>query len=405
MNNILDPERINPCTSCGACYAVCPTDAISFVKNQEGFYRPNINENLCVSCGNCKKICYVFDNSIKRDERVEDYLAIGLKSSNKDILNRSSSGGACFEIVKYVLSEGYSVLGVKYDYDTQEAKGIVFNEISEFHKIQGSKYFQANISDALEQCLRDKERKYAVFGTPCQIYAIRKIILEKKAADRFILIDIFCHGAPTVELWKKYYAYISKKYMQMGNIVDIDFRSKRRKWHKYCTTFHFSSRKQITSKIINDPFYTLFFSKEFFNDACYECKLRSTLAYSDIRIGDFWGARYDTDLEGVSCVIATTEKGKFICSQLTNILHQVSFSEVVKAQSYGAVHIIHKDRRKKLLQLLSDDTQSITNILVFYKKDLTFREKISKLKKDATKLVPIRISNFVKKIYHTIKYR
>lgn len=404
MNNILDQKRENSCTSCGTCFAVCPKHAISFVKSIEGFYRPQIDFQLCVSCGICKKSCYMFDRAIRGDVKVDDYYAFGFKSNDKSMLKCSSSGGACFEIVKHLLSEGYSILGVAYSHDEQIAKGIIFNDIKEFHKIQGSKYFQADISTALAQCLNDKTSKYAIFGTPCQIYAIRKVICEHNAVDRFVLIDIFCHGAPTVELWQKYISYISEKYKKRGDIVEIDFRSKKKKWHRFCNTFHFSDGSEVTSKIIDDPFFTLFFSKDLFNDACYECKLRSTLAYTDIRIGDFWGARYDTDLEGVSCVVAITKKGKEICSHLSNVLDVVSFSEVIKAQSYGAVHVLHNSRRSELLEKMSDSQTLIIDILHLYKKKLSLQERAVKLKKDVIKLFPIRVSTFVKKIYHTHKY-
>ncbi|MCF0217372.1 MAG: 4Fe-4S dicluster domain-containing protein, partial [Fibrobacteraceae bacterium] len=40
-----------------ACVNVCARGAIEIVQDGEGFYRPNINEDLCVQCGACEKAC------------------------------------------------------------------------------------------------------------------------------------------------------------------------------------------------------------------------------------------------------------------------------------------------------------------------------------------------------------
>lgn len=36
------------CCGCGACYAICPVQAISMCADDEGFLYPNIDENICV---------------------------------------------------------------------------------------------------------------------------------------------------------------------------------------------------------------------------------------------------------------------------------------------------------------------------------------------------------------------
>ena len=65
-----------------------------------------------------------------------------------------------------------------------------------------------------------------------------------------------------------------------------------------------------------DSFYRLFFSDKVLNEACSDCKLRSTLKYTDIRLGDFWGDEYDNNIKGVSAVTAVTELGYEWISQL-----------------------------------------------------------------------------------------
>ncbi len=407
MNNIfLDNELNKKCTSCSACFSVCPFDAIEFGLSDEGFYRPSLILDKCKDCGLCKKVCYTQDQDILKDENPEEYLCASLKSNDSKILSSSSSGGACFELAKALIKNGYRIIGVAYDEELCEAVGILFDDLNDFHKIQGSKYFQSDISKVLKQAVNDKESKIAIFGLPCQIYGFRKVIQALNLSDRFVLVDIFCHGAPTVKLWKKYFDFV-KKSLKAEKIDKISFRSKAKGWHRFCTTFFYDG-KEKTSKIINDEFYTLFFGKDLFNNSCYACKLRSTLRYTDIRMADFWGSRYDTDTKGVSAVVASSEKGKSILKEVdpSAILKTgLSFKEVVAAQSYGEIHSLKTKRREILLQKINDSSSDISEILKIYKKNLSSKERLVLLKKNFIKAFPLSFSNALKKVYHKIKFK
>ncbi len=43
----------NHCTGCGACFSVCPRDAITMKRDQEGFAYPAVNDDTCIHCGRC----------------------------------------------------------------------------------------------------------------------------------------------------------------------------------------------------------------------------------------------------------------------------------------------------------------------------------------------------------------
>ena len=403
MNHILKDYLDEKCTSCSACFAICPKNAIEFKLSENGFYRPIVSEALCVNCGLCQTVCAKYDEDILQDGD-QDYSCIAVKSSDKEILKTSSSGAPCYEIAKTLSDEGYSIIGVSYDHGKKEAVGVSFDSIEAFEKIRGSKYFQADISQIIRNALRD-DKKYAVFATPCQIYGIRKAIQKMNAENRFILIDIFCHGTPTVLLWQKYIDYVQKKN-HGKEIKDVLFRSKAKGWHRFCTTFCYEDTKK-TSKIINDTFYTLFFGKDLFNAACYPCKFRSTLRYTDIRMGDFWGGRYDTDLEGVSCVVGASTSGMDILKKIdaeSVLKKNIKFSEVTAAQSYGEVHKKNEKRSTALMESLLDPKSDVKETFEIYKKKLTFKEKLKHFKKNCIKAFPLRVSNFFKMLYHRVKY-
>lgn len=45
------------CCGCTACYAICPTQAISMTADIEGFLYPMIDEKKCIKCHACIRVC------------------------------------------------------------------------------------------------------------------------------------------------------------------------------------------------------------------------------------------------------------------------------------------------------------------------------------------------------------
>ncbi len=52
------------CCGCGACYSICPKNAITMKEDNEGFLYPTINYELCVQCKRCVYVC-PFKNRLK----------------------------------------------------------------------------------------------------------------------------------------------------------------------------------------------------------------------------------------------------------------------------------------------------------------------------------------------------
>ena len=404
MNNsvLTDKSNLYNCTGCSVCAASCPQKAIDIKLTRDGFYEPTINEEKCTDCGMCKKSCYKFEENVlqRNTDDCKFYSAIN-KDSNE--LETTTSGGVSSELMKQCIQEGYMVLGVAYDYEKNIAVTKISRTINELEQFKGSKYFQSFTFDALYEALNDRsEQKYAVFGTPCQIYAISKYISNRKGKDKFLLIDIFCHGCPSLNLWTKYLEYNKHKFgvQEFDRIV---FRSKTYGWHEFSTTF-FDSDKRYDSSKINDPFYTIFFDKNALNDACYTCKLRSTLAYTDIRLGDFWGYQYDTNTKGVSAVVLCTDKGKELFNKVKNRFEvsEHTFSETIAAQSYGKEHSYNKELREYTIGLLSSDL-TMEDIMKVYTRTYSIKKKSKIFLKNVMKHLPQSIYFALKKVVHKIR--
>ncbi|MBR2280854.1 MAG: 4Fe-4S dicluster domain-containing protein [Ruminococcus sp.] len=56
-------EEEKECCGCTACYAQCSVNAITMVKNEEGFVYPQIDEEKCIGCYSCIRVCPLKNNN------------------------------------------------------------------------------------------------------------------------------------------------------------------------------------------------------------------------------------------------------------------------------------------------------------------------------------------------------
>ncbi|MBE6802070.1 MAG: 4Fe-4S dicluster domain-containing protein [Ruminococcaceae bacterium] len=387
QKGVLQRDNIRECTGCGVCESVCPLGAIKITENTDGFYTPVIDESKCVNCGVCKKTCYKFDETFKVKSK-EDFKCYSAVNKSQKELSSASSGGVSNELMRVALSEGYFVVGVAYDVKTDRAVTKIARSEDELEQFKGSKYFQSYTAEAFDEILSDKtEQKYAIFGTPCQIYALSKVAEKNNTRHKYLFVDIFCHGCPSLKLWDKYLEYVKRK-KGISDFSKINFRSKTHGWHEYCFDF-FSNNKSFSSSKYNDPFHEMFFGLDAMNEACYNCVARSTVEKTDIRIGDFWGKRFDTDTKGVSAVVIASEKGKTIFEKIKPYFDSQSadFNEIISEQSYKKIHKVNFNRRQETLSQLSGD-EGLIKILKERRKKLSFFENLKRKIKSTLKHLP-----------------
>lgn len=399
-NNVCDNLSIRPCTGCGICAAVCGKNAISMKLDYQGFYKPVIDDNKCVECGLCKISCYRYDKKIIKTDSVEKSYA----ATNKDKtqLLRSSSGGISRLLMEECIKNEYKILGCAYDIKKELAKSYVVGTIGELDQFYGSKYFQSYTVDGFTEILKDKSnQKYAIFGTPCQIYAFAQTTAYKRHPEKYLMVDIFCHGCPSMNLWKSYLSYVKSK-TSCENFDWIAFRSKVHGWHEYSFEFYGTENKYVSNKH-RDLFYEIFFNMDIMNEACYDCNAQNTMGYGDIRLGDFWGPRYDTDTKGVSAVILKTKKGTEVFNAIKDSLYikDAILEEILLSQSYGKKHSFNQKRRDFLLSQLAENTD-LKSIADRYRKMLPLKKRMRSIFKSLIKYLPTSIFLYIKKLSHSI---
>lgn len=402
--NIEDKNILRECTSCQVCGAVCPKEAIHIELNKDGFYRPIIDQNRCIDCGICLKACYKYDEqiSITTEEKLKVIPVYAASAKDDDVLNNTTSGGVADILCKHLIEEGYQCVGVNYDSEKDIAVNTIASTQKETDAFRGSKYIQSFTYPAFKELLGKKVGgKYAVFGTPCHIYALDRHLRRIQKREQFLLIDIFCHGCPSLTIWKKYVKELHQT--TQGEVLDqIKFRSKYRGWGNFCVSAEKDHKTVYAGKKINDAFYTLFFSNLALNDSCSDCKLRSTFEYTDIRLGDFWGKAYDMNHTGVSVVVPVSESGKKFFEQIKpqlNInVHQ--HQDYLPYQSYGKDYTFNSQRREKLLSLINDEKAELKEAVRYYYQTQPLTVKIKRHIKNLILLMPNGVISVFKKLYH-----
>ena len=144
-------SNFKQCSNCGACYNICPKNAISV--NGDGlFYTPIVDQNLCVDCSLCAGVCPV-NQELKGYEPI--YACAGW-NKKKEIVLKSSSGGVFYGIANRVVSEGGVVFAAVYSNDFKKVEFASSDDMP-IEKMLKSKYVESlvglsfrRIKEALE---------------------------------------------------------------------------------------------------------------------------------------------------------------------------------------------------------------------------------------------------------------
>lgn len=405
--NISDNSAIRNCTSCGVCATVCAKRAISIVLSEDGFYRPIVNAESCNDCGLCTSVCYKFDTEVKMTthEGLQQKPLFSAWALDDNVVKNTTSGGIGDLLARQLMSEGYKVVGVVYNEEKTCAEHRIAETEEALNPFRGSKYIQSYTFDAFKEVVANcRNEKYAVFGTPCQIYALNKLATKRKIRDHFFFVDLYCHGCPSLNAWTKYQTEI-KKRVEVDKFDSVSFRSKAKGWGSlYIVEAKLNGKTVYVGKKANDKFYELFFSEHVLNDACYNCMLRSTLEYTDIRMGDFWGHKFLDNQRGVSAISTATEKGKEVFGKLQSITcSQCSYDEFLPYQSWNLTYKVDVEKRKAVLATLSQESEGIDAAITVLRQHQGLATKAKRHIKTVLALFPLGLTNGIKRIVYKIR--
>lgn len=301
----------NKCANCGACYNVCPLDAI---RVEDGaFYTPVVDETKCVNCGKCVTVCPV--NTFDKAQNITTAYAAEHKS--KDVIAASSSGGAFTALAEYVLEQGGVVWGAGYadNYNT-----VIFqstNTVS-LDKLRRSKYVESLVGDSFKEIkkLLDAGQTVLFCGTPCQAAGLKRFIGEH---ENLYIVDFSCGGLVSHQLYAEWLCSLKNAYK--SEITDVNFRSKYFGWGVHGVCVKFENGKKYLKPAVHDPYFASYLNgKLSLREYCYQCQF-SDNHYSDLILADYW-KYYETyprkNHTGISLILVNSLKGEFLMQKIAD---------------------------------------------------------------------------------------
>ena len=301
MIRIVDKSK---CCGCTACMNICPVQCIVMRRDREGFDYPVADPDRCISCGRCETVC-----PLANQKKVAEPV-IALAARSPEFVEESSSGGIFPLLARKVIEDSGAVFGAVMNPDLTVCHTEA-EDMTEVHRMRGSKYVQSELYGALEDVKAglEKGRKVMFTGTPCQIAGLKAYLHEDY--EGLLLVDCACHGVPSPGLWEKYVKALGEKYAMKIN--HIDFRGKHRSWRKYDFVISVDGRK-VSVPRMKDPYMALFLQDMTLRPSCYQCTFRKGRSGSDLTLADLWNVteafpEMDDD-RGVSLILVNTPKGQ-----------------------------------------------------------------------------------------------
>ena len=261
-------------------------------------------------------------------------LYFATQCKDKDILNKSSSGGMFYTLSNYIFNNNGIVYGASFTDDFRDVEIIRVDSIDNISKVMTSKYMMSNVKDSFSLVKKDLEdNKLVLYSSlPCQIHGLRNFL--KKDYDNLICVDIVCHGTLSSNLWKDYLESIDA-----SDIESVNMRDKRLGWYDYGMSIKFKDGSEFFENHKSNQYMKAFLSDKYLNKSCYDCKCKNENCVSDITIGDYWGlvaSKISLDKKvGTNLVIINSEKGKEL---FNNLSQYVSCYPITKemASTYNA---------------------------------------------------------------------
>lgn len=348
-------QKVKECTACGACLSSCPTHSIQMDKDEEGFFRPYINEETCIGCSKCIKVCPVL--KVNDDNQLDGKLprTYAAVHSQADILEKSSSGGAFTAIAEEIINDGGFVCGAIYDQDFNIIHSIT-DKLEGLAPMRGSKYAPGSaypIFSEIREILKTG-RKVLFTGLPCQVVGLKAYLGKQATADNLITCDIICHGIVSHTLYKGFLSSLNKKDK---SIISINFRQKVTDGTVLRVIY--SDNTYLDTPFEKNYYYHILLSNNCLRKSCYNCIAKKGFKQSDITIGDFWGIKnFLPELDekkGISVIFAHTTKADEIISRISRRMHLINtpFSAAVYENSSYWISPVHYPSREKFIQHLN----------------------------------------------------
>lgn len=381
------------CTGCLACVNSCNKEALSVIKNEEGFYRWNLDVEKCIGCHLCEKSCPIITPPTRFAQ--SDIKVFAGWHLDEDIRMQSSSGGAFTALAESILSKGGCVVGAVYTEDMTIEHQII-STYEDISKLRLSKYSQSKIGSVFTDVKSLlQEGRYVLFvGTACQAAGLKSYL--RKDYDNLICTDIICHGVPSINFLQAYLKWIEPK---TGKIVHVNFRDKQKGWYDNLRVVRNSEGMSKSMKGDDDAYWVAFNRNNCLQESCYDCNAQGFPRCSDITLADFWRIGHQVPFghkdeieKGVSMILVNNPKSQWIVEEArkTMYLEERAFDEALVGNKAGLGKNYRPASRDSIYKDLK--TMSFEQFRIKYMKP-TFKETLVKLFRER---LPFSVIKFIR---------
>lgn len=343
QNTISKVVKLNLCSGCGTCAALCPKKAISMeIDETKGVYIAKITKEKCTECQVCFAVCpghgtdynelnmEIFGKD-PENILIGNYLnCYSGNSTNYDIRYNSSSGGLITQTLIFALEEGLidgAIVTRMKKEKPLEPEPFIARTKEEIIEASGSKYCPVPLNVALEEALK-MEGKFAIVGLPCHIDGLRKAEkVNKKIKQKIVLrLGIFCNHSPNF--------YATKTLLKKLKVEEKDVNKISYRGEGYPGMLKILSTKGKRN-LVQSTSWSLIGSYFFYPNRCLCCS-NGICELADISFGDAWLPEMSEEKIGISVLISKTEFGDQLLNKMESKnqirLNQLDPKKVVQSQ-------------------------------------------------------------------------
>ena len=300
------------CTGCTACVAGCPKNAISMVRDGEGFARPVIDPEVCVRCGHCTAVCPMLK------EREPKAMPVAYAAWNRDdkIRKDSTSGGVFTVLAEAILEEGGVVYGAALD-GKQHLRHVACFRKEDLWRLRGAKYVQSDLGDTFREIREALKTRPVLFsGTPCQVDGLYRFLGNRP--ENLTTCDLVCHGVPSPAVWEDMARSLEQR--KGKSLQTVRFRNKVAGWQNSHFTTVYEDGSVDTAPLFDTEFGRAFGRVLFLRPSCHQCAYTNLNRPGDFTLGDLWGLKPEEFPEeqpkGISLLLVNTPHGSHLFDRL-----------------------------------------------------------------------------------------
>ncbi len=222
MNNVNEVLAQNMCAGCG----LCASSSEEMVINSDGYLRPSnpIQDRISKSCPSVN--VQHFNTDADYNKLWGPIISCNTAfSTSETIRKKGSSGGVITALATILLKKGLidEIIQVGVDHQNPIRNKTYFvTSVEELIANSGSRYCPSSPLSDIRQVLNNG-KKYAVIGKPCDISALRSLVVKNpEYKEQFpYLLSFMCAGIPSEHATKK---LLEKLNVKEENLISFQYR-------------------------------------------------------------------------------------------------------------------------------------------------------------------------------------